>query len=66
MSLPDGLSAELLAILADPMDLRPLRLSDDGSAVINDTAEREYRVQEGILLLHPSAAVSRARAGRTV
>jgi uncharacterized protein YbaR (Trm112 family) len=65
MSLPDGLSAELLEILADPIDLRPLRPSDDGSAVINDTAEREYPVQEGILLLHPSAGVSCTRTRTT-
>jgi uncharacterized protein YbaR (Trm112 family) len=65
MSHPDGLPAELLAILADPIDLRPLRPSDDSSAVVNDSAEREYPVQEGVLLLHPSAAVSLTRTGRT-
>ncbi len=65
MSLPDSLSTELLAILADPIDLRPLRPSDDGSAAINDTAERAYPVQEGILLLHPSAALSSTRTDRT-
>jgi SAM-dependent methyltransferase/uncharacterized protein YbaR (Trm112 family) len=49
----NALDAELLGLLADPLDHEPLVLSPDASRLENAAGRRSYRIHEGIPLLLP-------------